>query len=161
MTSKKIDQQLLMELLSYDRDTGAFTWKSSGQNAGCIDQLGYRRITIRGRSYLAHRLAWLYVYGDWPEQMIDHIDGHRSNNAINNLRDVNRNINGQNQKKAQKHNSLLILGVTRRKNAVRNPYQVMIRVNGKAKYIGVFASAEEAGLAYIQAKRQMHEGCTI
>ncbi|MDD0156969.1 HNH endonuclease signature motif containing protein, partial [Shigella flexneri] len=66
-----------------------------GKVAGTISY-GYNAINIDGVRYFAHRLAWLYVYGEWPKQEIDHIDRNRRNNAISNLRDVSRVVNALN-----------------------------------------------------------------
>lgn len=157
-----------MDALEYNRVTGLFFWKrpnprssvSVGQKAGCIDN-GYVYITLDRKRYLAHRLAWLYHFGDWPEGIIDHIDGNRSNNAINNLRDADKVVNGQNQKRAQRHNALGILGVTKIKGREKNPYLAQIRVNGKPSYLGTFPTAEAASEAYLRAKRELQAGCTI
>src|SRR5574343_1088335 len=168
MTSKTLTPERLRELLSYDPETGVFRWKTTkprssarpGDIAGSVDN-GYRFISVDRARHCAHRLAWLYVYGEMPRRMIDHIDGNRGNNAIENLRDVSRSVNGQNQKRAQSHNALGMLGVTRLAGSRRRPYQAYITVGGKPKYLGVFATADEAGAAYIDAKRRMHEGCTL
>ncbi len=93
--------------------------------------------------------------------MIDHIDGNPANNRLENLRDVSRAVNGQNQKRAQRHNGTGVLGVTRRRNAKSNPYQAHIVVDGRPKYLGVFPTADAASAAYIAAKRALHEGCTL
>ncbi|WP_234116730.1 hypothetical protein [Citrobacter freundii] len=71
---KTIEQSLLKESVSYDEKTGIFRWIAKRQNvvagriAGHKDSLGYIRITISGKNYLAHRLAWLYVHGYMPEK---------------------------------------------------------------------------------------------
>ena len=94
-------------LLSYDPDTGAFQWlvefkfKSlvikPGDYAGTINSDGYIKITIDGRTYLAHRLAFLFMTGKWPRQTVDHRDRDRTNNSWNNLRDVSQGVNNQNR----------------------------------------------------------------
>ncbi|EWD85821.1 hypothetical protein L471_04520 [Klebsiella pneumoniae BIDMC 34] len=102
-SEKSITQELLRTLLEYDPQTGIFRWKIKasssahpGDIAGCIDGQGYRVIRIYGKNRKAHRLAWLYVYGDEPE-VIDHIDRNRSNNAIENLRAVTFSQNSANR----------------------------------------------------------------
>ena len=84
----------MKDLLNYDPDTGDFTWKVStsnrvrvGQVAGTLRHDGYIRIKVNGKLYLAHRLAWFFVYGVWPVEFLDHIDQDKSNNRINNLRE--------------------------------------------------------------------------
>ncbi len=168
MKTDKLTQDRLKECLDYNLQSGAFTWlampaKKSyliGSIAGRLcKRTGYRRIQIDGQSYQAHRLSWLYVYGEWPEQMIDHIDGNRDNNAIANLRDVSAKQNSQNQKKAQKDNRTGFLGV--HQQAGRSNFYAMIAVNRQNQYLGTFDCPQEAHEAYLSAKRQLHEGCTI
>jgi hypothetical protein len=100
---KFISAGYLKRILSYDPITGEFAWKEDrchvvkGQRAGTTDSKGYRRIGIDGRKYAGHRLAWLYYYGIWPTFEIDHRDHIRTNNAINNLRDVSTSENLRNR----------------------------------------------------------------
>jgi hypothetical protein len=89
----------LREVLRYDPETGIFTWlvmMSSralpNQAAGCRSN-GYRQIRLDGGIYLSHRLAWLYVYGEWPDKEIDHVNGDKSDNRIANLRLATRTQN--------------------------------------------------------------------
>jgi len=155
----------LKELLIYDKDTGQFTWRITiGQRAyaGKIANkiqasTGYIFIGIKGKQYSAHRLAWLYTYGDWPKYNIDHIDGNRANNKISNLRDVPHFVNMQNKRHASKNNSTGYLGV--RKTGKK--FSAVIVVNKKPMYLGTFDDAKEAHQAYIEAKRKYHQGCTI
>ena len=87
-----ITQIELMSVARYDATTGVFTRLTSaggfhvGTEMGKTDTYGYRQLTINGRSYLAHRMAWLYVNGEWPKGQIDHIDGNNQNNHPDNLR---------------------------------------------------------------------------
>lgn len=85
----------LREVLNYDPDTGVFRWRVStgdairpGQIAGGFNDGGYVKIGIDKRRYLAHRLAWLFVYSAWPKGQIDHFNGCPADNRIANLRDV-------------------------------------------------------------------------
>ena len=159
-----MDQQRLRELLDYDAETGVFTWRESrggsntGQVAGCPHPKGYIRICIDGRRYAAHRLAWLYVVGALPSGEIDHINGERNDNRIANLRDVSTQINQQNQRRARTNNrSSGLLGVTRK----RGRWQAQIETNGKNVFLGCYSTKEDAHSAYLKAKRQRHDGCTI
>ena len=94
-----ITQARLKELLRYDPETGVFTWRATGKGrrlnrqAGTVQATGYLTITIDWRIHLAHRLAFLYVVGDWPPNEIDHIDGDQSNNRWCNLRPATRSQN--------------------------------------------------------------------
>jgi hypothetical protein len=155
----------LRELLHYDPETGVFTclikrgnWKL-GQIVGCQSTAdGYPRIRIEYKLHLSHRLAWLYVYGEWPGQL-DHIDNDRANCRIANLRDVSQFWNMQNLKKARSDSSTGVLGVTYCK--ATGKYRAKIKANGKFIEVGRFVSVDEAGSAYIEAKRRLHQGCTI
>ena len=99
-----ITQKRLKELLHYDPDTGIFTWladgkckRKAGDTAGTLDSSnGYIRIRIDKRSYVAHRLAWLYMHGSWPDELLDHINRDRADNRAVNLRQVNYTYNAYN-----------------------------------------------------------------
>ena len=98
----------LKELLGYNSETGVFVWLVAiskkikvGKVDGNIDKHGYVKIGINGFYYYAHRLDWLNTYGCFPKGekwQIDHIDGDRSNNRIENLKTVDHSENGKNQK---------------------------------------------------------------
>ena len=101
--ANELTAEYLRSVIHYDPATGIFTRKVStsprvkaGDVAGSIDSNGYLRIMVQSRSYLAHRLAWLYVYGEWPKLTIDHINRNTSDNRIANLRDISHKQNGQN-----------------------------------------------------------------
>lgn len=159
-----LTHERLKEIFHYDPITGIFTRKikcgnkSAGSIAGGSRKDGYLQIGVDDGRYLSHRLAWLYMTGDLPKNHIDHIDGNRKNNAFSNLRDVTRQINLQNLKRAQKNNkSTGLLGVT----AYGDRFIAQITINSKQKYIGIFSTPEEAHDAYLKEKRKHHEGCTI
>jgi hypothetical protein len=94
-----MDQQKLKSVLWYDPDSGLFYWLCKGGSAspnkvaGCWTSQGYVKIRINGVLYQAHRLAWLYMTGDWPTQEIDHINRDKADNSWTNLRDVTRSEN--------------------------------------------------------------------
>jgi hypothetical protein len=160
-----ITQSELKSILHYDQETGLFTWlinKAKRTKIGDIagtEKRGYQSIKINYQTYYAHRLAWLYVYGELPKNMIDHINGNTSDNRIENLRDVTNIINQQNQKKARKDNESGFLGVNWHKAS--NKWAAQIQINKIKKHIGLFDNAEEARKAYLEAKRKYHVGCTI
>lgn len=160
----KLTAKELLDALIYYPDTGMFVWSKnrsnvkSGQIAGRLNK-GRVEIQINGSRYQAHRLAWLYMTGNWPCGDIDHIDGNASNNAFGNLRDVTHKVNLENQYKAQAHNSVSkYLGVSSYKHG---GYRSRIKHHGKDIHLGVFETQEEARDAYLSAKRKLHTGCMI
>ena len=164
MAKTDLTAERLRELLHYDPETGIFTWlvhrppiKAGAIAGGFVHS--YLRIRISGRAYGSHRLAWLYMTGEWPEEDIDHINGVKHDNRIKNLRNVSRLMNTQNQRRAQSHNTSGLLGVSRVES--RNKWVATIKFAGKKRHIGYFRTPQEAHDAYIAAKRQLHEGCTI
>lgn len=148
------------EILSYDPLTGVFVWmarasakfngKFAGKVAGSIDDMGYRVIGVDGRLYRAHRLAWLYVHGEWPK-IIDHKDGDRDNNTIANLRLATALQNTANRRGDSRSG---YKGVTWQSQIGR--WQARIRVKGKNIHLGVFGTAEEASKAYETAAKSVH-----
>lgn len=154
----------LQRWLSYDPDTGQFTWLAKatarikvGSIAGSLRTDGYRSITLLGTHYWEHRLAWFFVYGEWPTMHLDHINGTRDDNRIVNLREVTRSENAQNKRRARRDNSTGVLGVT----IDYKKYRAQIRVDGKSTHLGSFDTAEEASDAYLEAKRRMHPANTL
>jgi hypothetical protein len=136
----------LRELLHYDADSGAFRWRRphhcAGKIAGAPDGRGYRRISVDGRRYKAHRLAWLYVYGEWPDGGLDHVNGNRFDNRIANLRPATNRQNQGNQ-------------AARRPGHLKGAHKIskghgwQARLAGK--YLGSFQTEEEAHRAYMLA----------
>jgi hypothetical protein len=140
--------------LHYCDITGTFTWirigsrVKPGKIAGTLLADGYCAIRWRGKRYGAHRLAWLYVYGEWPREQIDHIDGVRANNRGGNLREATQSQN-QGNTRIRKDNTSGIKGVCWSKAARK--WLACIQVNGKFKHLGLFITAEEASAAYRKA----------
>ncbi len=164
MATAILTQDRLRELLHYDPDTGVFTNRVkrsrktiAGAVAGCLSR-GRVVIRLDGRLHLAHRLAWLYVHGRWPSMDVDHIDGNAQNNRLHNLRDVPHQVNIQNQRRARADNTVGLLGVSKRGGKFLA--QIADKDGGRPR-IGAFATPEEAHAAYLEAKRRLHEGCTI
>lgn len=164
---KVIPLDRLREVLDYDAETGLFVWKVAtglrnkvGAIAGNKNKRGYITIGVDRSIVRAHRLAWYYHYGQFPQYSIDHINGIRHDNRICNLRDVSNTVNTENQKRAPSHNrSSGALGVSREKNHRR--WRAVIQTNGQQKHIGYYDTIEEAQNAYINKKRQLHTGCTL
>ena len=164
MATEIVSADYLRSILAYDADTGVFTRLvrtghrvKVGDVAGSKNGLGYIAISVVGRARYAHRLAWLYMHGEWPAGDIDHIDGNPSNNAIANLRDVSHRVNQQNRRRAQSNNTSGFLGAARK----RKRWQAIISVDGKLRRLGTFDTPAEANAAYLEAKRLLHPGCTI
>jgi len=136
MATNSLTQTHLKRLVTYDPLTGEFTrllGKRAGHPVGSKIRAGYTHIFLTGQTYKAHRLAWLYVYGMWPNGQIDHINHNRSDNRIANLRDVTCSVNHQNRNRHTKSKSG-VLGVTW--HARDRRWQAHIEVNGKAKHLG-------------------------
>jgi hypothetical protein len=150
----------LRELLDYDQETGRLTNKVSrgasapaGQLAGSKFRYpdGYPRVTINGKMYLAHRLAWLYVTGVWPVAQIDHINGVSDDNRFANLREASASENSRNSK-LPTSNTSGFKGVCRH----RKGWQATIRIDGRTVYLGMFKTPEAAHAAYCAAAREHH-----
>lgn len=156
----------LRALLTYDAESGEFRWTvdrrgsaRAGDLAGAVQNHGYVSIKIDGSRYLAHRLAWLYVHGKFPDNDIDHINGCRTDNRIENLRDVTRRANIQNAHGPRSTNSHGALGVIQRKGSKK--WKAQICVDGVYRFAGPFDTKDEAARAYLEMKRALHPGCTI
>ena len=155
-----LTQARLKELLHYDPDTGVFTWlvnrgrkAKAGDRAGMITDKGYNSICVEGLNHFAHRLAWLYVHGEHPSGIMDHINTVRSDNRISNLRIVTYQENAQNRIVARSDNTSGFLGVAR----MGHKFQSWITLPSKKRlHLGTFNTAEEAHEAYLIAKREHH-----
>lgn len=122
-----------------------------GDVAGCYKPPGYLVVKIAQKSYYVHRLIWLYVYGQWPSKSIDHIDGDRSNNRVENLRDATAVENGRNQKINAKNQSG-VTGVCWINRDSR--WQANMRVKGKSINLGWFKNFNEAVKARKEAEKK-------
>jgi hypothetical protein len=157
---RKLTADLLRQILHYDPERGVFTWlprpsgsraerawnaRFAGTRAGT--GLGYVAIGIFGRRYKAHRLAWLYVHGEWPGRELDHINCDKSDNRIANLRQATRSQNIANSR-ARSDSTSGIKGVRLHKPSGR----WMARLTGGGKrHIGLFDTPEAAHAAYVAA----------
>ncbi len=147
----------LRELMTYDPETGEFMfvkrrgYRKAGEKAGSITAFGYWRIRIDGKEYPAHRLAWLYVHGVWPENDLDHINLDKLDNRMTNLRIATPAQNNANQPLTIR-NSSGFKGATWHKRCQK--WQAAIKVSGKNIHLGLFESAEAAHDAYIKAAKE-------
>lgn len=169
-----ITQELLKSILIYNPSTGVFRWKKrdrrffksdssfkswntkySGSVAGAPfaenKRNKYIQIGVMGRPYLAHRLAWLYVHGAWPENDIDHINGDGRDNRIKNLRSVTRLENLRNQR-LRPNNKSGQTGVCWIKKSKK--WKAAIKVSGKTIYLGLFNCYEDAVRVRLKAQKE-------
>lgn len=155
-----ITQSRLKELLDYDPEIGSFRWKVSKRNgtkvgviAGGQDGQGYLRISIDGKLHRAHRLVWLYCYGQWPTNQIDHRNGIRHDNRIANLRQCSQMENSQNTK-LRKDSTSGLFGVRWHKKLQK--WHARIQKAGQSYHLGLFHTSAEAHSAYLKAKAELH-----
>lgn len=156
----------LRERLRYDPETGIFTWRERaphqrdpvGAVAGCCaGSTGYVEIMLNQVRYLAHRLAWLYVTGEWPPVEIDHRNTIRADNRFDNLRLTDGFPNQQNVRKPTRRNTTGALGVSR----TGRGFRATVRMNGRNQYSTTFDTVDEAYRTYVDMKRRLHPGCTL
>jgi hypothetical protein len=146
------------ELLAYDSGTGDFTWRVSrshatpGKRAGCIRNRGYLQICVDYGVYRAHRLAWLYVFGEWPDGELDHINGDPADNRLCNLRLATHQQNLRNARRPR-HNTSGFKGVSFRHG--RGTWHASIKTGGKPRHLGDFSTAVEAHAAYCAAAQEL------
>lgn len=160
MRSEFITHDEVRQLFEYDNATGNLIWKidvkpraKAGAVAGFISNDNYRRIGYRGRIYLGHRLVWFYCTGEWPAEFLDHIDGDRSNNRIENLRNASRTDNNRNVA-LQKNNRSGFKGVSYMKRD--GVWVAQITHNKKNYFLGRYKLPEEAYAAYCTAAKELH-----
>lgn len=162
-SQKLLSPAELVDLFRYEEDSGLLIWiKPKGRvkvGSACksLKANGYLQVEVSGRNYLVHRIIWALKTGSWPDKHIDHVDGNRSNNRWTNLRDVSQGVNMQNLKRAKSQNKLGLLGVIFH----RNRYRAVLQANGKVVHRSYHSTAEEAHIAYLKAKRRLHEGNTL
>jgi hypothetical protein len=154
---RAITRDRAVELLLYDEATGELTWRidrgkmKSGAPAGAVQANGYIRVQIDGLFYAAHRLIWLMVYGHWPDDDVDHINGARNDNRLINLRAATRSQNLMNTR-VRSDSRTGIKGVRMK----RGRFQARIKVNGKEIAVGTYDTIEEASEARRLAEKQIH-----
>lgn len=106
-----------------------------------------------------HRLAFLYMTGEWPAHQVDHINADRADNKWANLREATISVNAQNRRAALAGSSSGLLGASW--DSKHERWKAQIRVNGRTRHLGYFGSPEAAHQAYLMSKRAHHAGCTI
>ena len=142
----------------YDAITGVLHRKKISTStqgvAGCLRNDGYINVKYKGTSYLAHRVVWLIMTGHWPVDKLDHIDGNKTNNRIDNLRECSQAQNTCN-KKLGKDNTSGIKGIHWSKACKK--WLVQLSIDGKKKYFGVYEDKELAELVAIEARDKYHK----
>lgn len=161
-----LDVEELRRRLEYSPETGEFRWLISpargtkrGSIAGTISGPGYRLISLNYQKLWAHRLAFVFMTGQWPDGEVDHVNGVKLDNRASNLRVVSRDLNIQNARRAHADSSTGVLGVCR--DAARNKFLAQIGLGGRHYFLGRFETVDAAHSAYLEAKRKLHEGCTL
>lgn len=161
---KKLTQERLKEVLHYDPDTGIFIWintkanrLNNGDVAGYKEPSGYIQIRVYGVLYKAHRLAWLYIYGYFPEHGLDHIDRIPCHNCIDNLREESQSCNMRNTGN-NKNNTSGIKGVSF--DSRKNKWCAYIMINYIKKSLGIYESFENAVCARLAGEQCLNwSGC--
>lgn len=153
-----MDQEYLKSILDYDPKTGLF-FRLSDWRRRCLNPVKgsknkYALISVNGKPYGAHRLAWLYVHGYLPEKpmCIDHIDGNGRNNKIENLRCVSHSENTRNASISRRNKSGIV-GVFWCKN--QNKWVATITCNRETHKLGLFDDKFEACCARKSAERRL------
>jgi len=147
------------EDILYDQQTGLIKYTNPLHNQptdwfpGFLGSHGYYMIQYKGESLLVHRIAFLLMTGEWPTNVVDHIDRQKQNNKWSNLRDTNRSVNNLNKVKANKNNQSGKLGVAKHGNG----WTAQCKYKGKKKHLGLYKTVEEAEKAYLKYKETLND----
>jgi hypothetical protein len=155
MKIKELPSQEVLHDLFYYKNGNLFHKKSQSKGkvdhvVGWIEKNGYSATNIKSIRYRIHRLIYQFHYGFCPD-FIDHIDGNKQNNNIENLRPATMSENNQNSKE-KNTNKLGVKGVCME----RGKYKANIKINGKSKHLGYFYSLEEAKIVYEEFSKKIH-----
>ena len=150
-----------MEYLSYNPDSGLFTWIKRPSNrvkvgdpAGSYHPKGYLSISLKNNAVLSHRLAWAMFTGSWPSDEIDHVNGVRDDNRIANLREATRSQNMHNTKRYCVNTSG-VKGVSWYKKYGK--WMARLYTDGAVKFLGYFDCIEDAERAVMAARIENHK----
>ncbi len=154
-----MDAERARELINYNPETGSMVWRLtrgravSGEIATYVRHDGYATLRMDRKHYYAHRVAWLVIHGSWPKCQIDHINGVRNDNRLENLRESNQSENLQNMGKrvgVSKYTGVHLCRKT-------GKWISEIRHKKKKHYLGRFENEADAYQAYLEAKKSLHE----
>lgn len=162
----KLTQARLMEVLNYDPKTGVFTWKKrkpsewsspakgrtwnsryAGQQAG-VKTHGYIRLSVDDQKHYAHRLAFLYMTGSFPDELVDHINHNGEDNRWRNLRHANKALNAENTRRPRQNKT----GFTGVVKLPSGRYMAQRKSKNSGRYLGSFDTPEEAHEAFLRSK---------
>lgn len=145
----------------YDPETGHFFWLIKpkydveiGSRSGSFDSR-YWRLRWRGKTYKASRVAWLMMMGEWPKDQVDHINGVKTDDRFENLRDASPQENARN-KGVRKNNKLGIKGVYFSEKIGKYVAQLNLSGSKKSSHLGLFSTKEEAKACYDSAVQKHH-----
>lgn len=161
----EITAEYLRERLDYNPETGIFVWKAHpnfpttqvrlvGTRAGSVNNEGYRQIRVNGGRWEEHRLAWLYIHGEMPDNLcIDHINMDRGDNRISNLRLATNGENNQNRA-PQSNNKLGVKNVSAQ--TISGNFAVSFHLKGERLYFGTYKTLEEAAAVANRERKRLH-----
>jgi hypothetical protein len=155
----ELTAELAREHLKYNPLTGQLFWRVARQGrtiskpVGNLNGHGYLLFGFSRKIYSTHRVIWLIVYGHYPDEDLDHINGNRADNRLSNLREASRAMNLHNCEK-QKNNTTGYKGVFYYKNIGK--FWAQIHSQGRRYYLGKFDCAESAHAAYVKKDRELH-----
>jgi len=155
-----LTQEHLKSVINYNPDNGVFTWiktkkfsdKKAGDRAGGFRKDGYHTIYIEYKKYLSHRLAWLYMKGEFPKNCIDHINGVTSDNRWVNIRAATLKENQANRKTSS-NNKTGVKGVSLIRGSI---WRASVYADGKSFNVGCFSNLEDASRAVKKKREELH-----
>lgn len=154
-----ISKERLQELFRYDPEIGRLIWIATKSNravagteaGGFNPGNGYRYVGVDGSRYLEHRLIWLAVHGVWPSLQIDHINGNKIDNRLENLREATPSQNQANWP-IPKNNTSGFKGAAR----FRDKWRAAIQHKRKYIFIGLFDTPQAASAAYLAKAKELN-----